>query len=288
MTCGYQNGTESTEKARPAMPRAPGSDDEERLLQCAQALDNPRAAEAKMAILGRYDQLLRSMARHAVGRASGDDSEDALQDMNATALNAIAGFRVGSDARFSTYLYEALLNTAAQIGRKSSLQLQRADWKLVTRLREARESLRHGRGKEPSVLELARAGQMPESEVQRAQLLEVVARPVSLDAAGLQDQAEQTALRGDDFTRKVVEKVDSESLLQAMARVLLPKEYHVMELRYGGLMRGGEILSLEEVARKLGMERDDLYQLELSIIEKLQGQGIVPTPHPFVSTGAGG
>ncbi len=70
--------------------------------------------------------------------------------------------------------------------------------------------------------------------------------------------------------------------LESMLDQLPPREARILQLRYG--LIDGEILTLNEVGRKMGVTRERVRQIEAQALSRLRSKGIYRELRPYIDT----
>jgi RNA polymerase primary sigma factor len=248
---------------RPARPRL--SSDEEIDLVARASSGNRQARDCMVeSNLG----LVHAIAQHFRGR--GLDMDDVVGEGHLGVFRAVERFDPSHGVRFSTYaahwikqaIRSALMNEAPAIRVPAWIV------KLLTGWQRAERELSRQLGRAPGFEEVAAA--MGLSDAQRT----MVAR--ALEARRLVPQG------GDDETpgtvrlaqvadqRPVDERLEVEEELAAMWRRmdrLDERERTVVSLRYG---LEGEVLTLKEIGRRIGVSREWVRKIELRALAKLR------------------
>ncbi|MFQ5520698.1 MAG: RNA polymerase sigma factor RpoD/SigA [Candidatus Methylomirabilia bacterium] len=241
-------------------------EEERKLTLLAQAGD----AEAERRMVEANLRLVYNLAKRYVSR--GLPISDLIEEGNLGLLRAVRKFRLEKGTRLSTYatwwIRHAIARALANHAR--TIRLPMHVGVLLARYHREREALAQQLGRPPSVEEIAQA--MSISAAQLAELEEVHQRPRSLEAPV--GEAQRGALR--DFLED--RPASSYSLLStplkeraALASVfddLNENERIVLRLRFG--LNGEEPMRLEVIARRLGLTRERVRQIESAGIKKIR------------------
>ena len=138
------------------------------------------------------------------------------------------------------------------------------------KLRRVRQKLETQLGRTPTVEELAEAAQLDLKHAEEA--LEAVEVSASLNQTVGDGDAEFGDLFADDNAEDPSELADASlerrRLREALA-LLEERERRVLELRFG-LSGSGEMTSLEDIGRELGLTRERIRQLEANALRQLE------------------
>ncbi|GAB4547347.1 MAG: RNA polymerase sigma factor RpoD [Anaerolineae bacterium] len=215
-------------------------------------------------------RLVISVAKKYTGR--GVPFLDLIQEGNIGLIRAARKFEYQRGHKFSTYatwwIRQAVSRAVADQGRTIRVPVHMGDQ--INRLRRVSLGLTQSLGREPTMDELAEAMQTTPDKINT--LLEISRRPISLEAPT--DEDEETEI-GDfvEDTRSLspADATDQEMLRQHLSEALnrLPdREAHILQLRYGLL--DGEMHTLEEVGKAIGVTRERVRQLEAQALNRLR------------------
>jgi RNA polymerase primary sigma factor len=215
-------------------------------------------------------RLVISVAKKYTGR--GVPFLDLIQEGNIGLIRAARKFEYQRGHKFSTYatwwIRQAVSRAVADQGRTIRVPVHMGDQ--INRLRRVTLSLTQLLGREPTMDEIAEAMETTPDKI--SVLLEISRRPISLEAPT--DEDEETEIG--DFvqdTRELspAEATDREMLRHHLTEALnrLPeREAHILRLRYG--LEDGEMHTLEEVGRAIGVTRERVRQLEAQALNRLR------------------
>lgn len=215
-------------------------------------------------------RLVISVAKKYTGR--GVPFLDLIQEGNIGLIRAARKFEYQRGHKFSTYatwwIRQAVSRAVADQGRTIRVPVHMGDQ--INRLRRVSLRLTQELGRDPTMDELATAMHTTPDKINN--LLEISRRPVSLEAPT--DEDEETEI-GDfvEDTRSLSpsEMTEQEMLRRHLADALnrLPeREKHILQLRYG--LADGEMHTLEEVGKAIGVTRERVRQLEAQALNRLR------------------
>jgi RNA polymerase primary sigma factor len=215
-------------------------------------------------------RLVISVAKKYTGR--GVPFLDLIQEGNIGLIRAARKFEYQRGHKFSTYatwwIRQAVSRAVADQGRTIRVPVHMGDQ--INRLRRVTLSLTQLLGREPTMDEIAEAMETTPDKI--SVLLEISRRPISLEAPT--DEDEETEIG--DFVQDTRELSPSEATDREMLRHHLTealnrlpeREAHILRLRYG--LEDGEMHTLEEVGRAIGVTRERVRQLEAQALNRLR------------------
>jgi RNA polymerase primary sigma factor len=236
--------------------------------ELAETIEDGRLAQEHL--IQANSRLVISVAKKYTGR--GVPFLDLIQEGNIGLIRAARKFEYQRGHKFSTYatwwIRQAVSRAVADQGRTIRVPVHMGDQ--INRLRRISLRLTQDLGRDPTIDELAEGMQTTPDKINT--LLEISRRPISLEAPT--DEDEETEI-GDfvEDTRSPApsELTDQEMLRQHLNDALnrLPeREAHILELRYGLL--DGEMHTLEEVGKAIGVTRERVRQLEAQALNRLR------------------
>lgn len=194
----------------------------------------------------------------------GENPDDLFQIGCIGLIKSIDNFDTDQNVRFSTYAVPMIIGEIRRYLRdNSSIRVSRSIKDMAYRAMQAKEQLTSRLGREPTVGEIAKRLEVPQSEVVMA--LESVVEPVSLYEPVFSDSGDTIYVLD-----QVGDKNDESGWLDEIAfkeamKNLTDREKKIMRLRfiYGKTQM--------EVSREIGISQAQVSRLEKGVIEKIKG-----------------
>lgn len=194
----------------------------------------------------------------------GENPDDLFQIGCIGLIKSIDNFDIDQNVRFSTYAVPMIIGEIRRYLRdNSSIRVSRSIKDMAYRAMQAKEQLTSRLGREPTVGEIAKRLEVPQSEVVMA--LESVVEPVSLYEPVFSDGGDTIYVLD-----QVGDKNDESGWLDEIAfkeamKNLTDREKKIMRLRfiYGKTQM--------EVSREIGISQAQVSRLEKGVIEKIKG-----------------
>ncbi len=225
---------------------------------------------AREHLINANSRLVISVAKKYIGR--GVPFLDLIQEGNIGLIRAAKKFDWRRGHKFSTYatwwIRQAVTRAIADQGRTIRVPVHMGDQ--INRLLRANHQLTQELGRDPTVAELAEALNVTVRKAE--QMIQVARRPISLETPT--DDEEESVLGDfipDEDSPAPAELVTNQVLREQLYEILdglPPREVRILQLRYGLL--DGEMYTLEEVGKRLGVTRERVRQIEAQALSRLR------------------
>jgi RNA polymerase primary sigma factor len=229
---------------------------------------------AREHLITANSRLVISVAKKYMGR--GVPFLDLIQEGNIGLIRAAKKFDYHRGYKFSTYatwwIRQAVTRAIADQGRTIRLPVHMGDQ--INKLLRIRHQLTQEYGRDPSAKELANALHISPDKVEY--MMRVARRPLSLEMP-TDDEADSVLgdFIPDDDSPPPDDKAIQNLLREHLSSVLdnlPPREVRVLQLRYGLL--DGQLYTLEEVGRKMGVTRERVRQIEAQALSRLRNPSV--------------
>lgn len=225
---------------------------------------------AREHLITANSRLVISVAKKYMGR--GVPFLDLIQEGNIGLMRAAKKFDYQRGYKFSTYatwwIRQAVTRAIADQGRTIRVPVHMGDQ--ISRMLRVQHQLKQRFGRDATIEELAEALEVPPTKVEN--MIQVARRPISLQLPiGEEDDDTLGDFIEDEDAPAPDESATLNLLREQMAKILEklpPREARILQLRYGLL--DGEVHTLNEVGRKMGVTRERVRQIEAQALRRLR------------------
>jgi RNA polymerase primary sigma factor len=226
--------------------------------------------QAQEHLVRANSRLVISVAKKYIGR--GVPFLDLIQEGNIGLIRAARKFEYQRGHKFSTYatwwIRQAVSRAVADQGRTIRVPVHMGDQ--INKLRRVTLTMTQQLGRDPTIDELAKELETTPDKI--STLLEVARRPISLETPTDEDEESELGDFIEDSRSPAPSTLTEQEMLRehmAAALAKLPeREAHILQLRYGLL--DGEMHTLEEVGKEIGVTRERVRQLEAQALNRLR------------------
>ena len=221
-------------------------------------------------------QMIQSNLRFVISIAKkyshlGLPMSDLIEEGNLGLMRAVSKFNPGKGFRFSTYaawwIKQYVLRSIANQGKTIRIPVYMVD--IISKYRKVSERLSQKMGRKPAASEIAHSMKMPVKKIREIEGM--LLQPASLDAPLGEEGTSQfiDILESPDSpaTRdELAEFLKREQVEDLLGR-LTDREREVLSFRFG--LQDGVTYTLGETAKRLGITRERVRQIQLSAEKKL-------------------
>jgi RNA polymerase sigma-B factor len=224
-----------------------------------------RGVDARNALTERYLRLAGTVAKRFAGR--GVDYDDLYQVASLALISALDRYDCGSGVPFAAYAAPTLAGTVRNHFRdKASLiRVPRRNYELYAKLTEARETLIPRLGREPAIMEIAAALNIPEDDVLDIIESRHAASILSLDAPASAEEGDPATIGADiGVSEPGYERVEDQDQLSRTLAELTEPERRLLNLRYANQR------SQRDTARQIGASQMRVSRMERRLLDRLR------------------
>ena len=229
---------------------------------------------ARQHLITANSRLVISIAKKYMGR--GVPFLDLIQEGNIGLMRAAKKFEYQRGFKFSTYatwwIRQAITRAVADQARTIRVPVHMGDQ--ISRMLRMQHQLKQKLSRDPSMEELAEALDVLPEKVEH--MIQVSRHPLSLQ---MPIGEEEDEMLGDFIEDEEAPSPDETAMhnilrehLEDVLDRLPPREVRILQLRYGLL--DGQVLTLNEVGRRMGVTRERVRQIEAQALRRLRSTKI--------------
>ncbi len=197
---------------------------------------------------------------------------DLIQEGNTGLMRAVDKYEYRRGFKFSTYatwwIRQAITRAIADQARTIRIPVHMID--VLSKLRNIQKKLQQDLRREPSMIEIANAAEVPLEEVER--VMDIGRHPVSLDRPVGESEDNAFGEFIEDHSSENPIRMATNGILrdkiEQLLKTLTYREREIIRLRYG--LGDGYTYTLEEVGRIFKVTRERVRQIEAKAVSKLQ------------------
>jgi RNA polymerase primary sigma factor len=229
---------------------------------------------AREHLITANSRLVISVAKKYMGR--GVPFLDLIQEGNIGLMRAAKKFDYHRGYKFSTYatwwIRQAVTRAVADQGRTIRVPVHMGDQ--ISKMLRTQHQLKQKLSRDPTPEELAEELEVTPKKVEH--MIQVARRPLSLQMPIGDEEDDMLGDFIEDHDAPPPDETATNNLLREHMKDILdrlpPREARILQLRYGLL--DGQILTLNEVGRKMGVTRERVRQIEAQALRRLRSLGI--------------
>jgi len=230
--------------------------------------------EAREHLIVANSRLVISVAKKYMGR--GVPFLDLIQEGNIGLMRAAKKFDYHRGYKFSTYatwwIRQAVTRALSDQSRTIRVPVHMGDQ--ISRMLRVQHQLKQELSRDPTVEEMAMSLDVSPKKVEH--MIQVARRPISLQMPIGDEEDDVLGDFIEDQETPAPDETASQNLLreqlESILELLPPREARILQLRYG--LVDGQVLTLNEVGRKMGVTRERVRQIEAQALNRLRRYGI--------------
>jgi RNA polymerase sigma factor (sigma-70 family) len=233
--------------------------------------------------LESYQDLVQIFAHHNLRlvvkcarrfRKMGVPLTDLIQEGNLGLIRAIEKFDPDRGFMFSTYavwwIQQALIRAIQN--QRRTVRVPSHICELQVRYRNSEEELSRRFGRDPNSEEMAEALGVSLEQVEAVESTMAPVRSIHAPVVGLEATTLEDTLEDED-TPTPVDEIDREEVRSAVTEVLRdlsPRERKILDWRFGLESGDGDVVTLGEIGKRLGISRERVRQIECAALARLR------------------
>jgi RNA polymerase primary sigma factor len=154
----------------------------------------------------------------------------------------------------------------------------------ISKMLRVQHQLKQRLSRDPSIEEIADTLDVHPKKVEN--MIKVSRRPLSLQMPIGDEEEDVLGDFIEDNEATPPDEFATYNLLREHLELMLdqlpPREARILQLRYGLL--NGEILTLNEVGRKMGVTRERVRQIEAQALSRLRSKGVYRELHAYIES----